>query len=173
MDPVHFVLEVVQTLPAAPFAGNQRGCGSAQYPPSMLLALLIYCYSMGLFSSRKIEQATHRDIGVRYLTGDTHPDHDTICAFRRNNKAAIEACFMDLLVYAKELGLAKVGTVSVDGTHLKANAAKDRNITHERALAKVPLEWDLVALAYNVKRLFNLKAALDSATHANGSLQHA
>jgi transposase len=134
-DPVHFVLEVIKALPAAPFAVNVRGSGSEQYPPSMMLALLVYCYSMGLFSSRKIEQATYRDIGVRYLTGDTHPDHDTVCAFRRNNKAAIEACFVRLLVYAKELGLAKVGTVSVDGTHLKANAAKDRNITHERALA--------------------------------------
>lgn len=134
-DPVHFVLEVIKALPAAPFAVNVRGSGSEQYPPSMMLALLVYCYSMGLFSSRKIEQATYRDIGVRYLTGDTHPDHDTVCAFRRNNKAAIEACFVHLLVYAKELGLAKVGTVSVDGTHLKANAAKDRNITHERALA--------------------------------------
>lgn len=133
-DPVHFVLEVINALPAAPFAVNVRGSGSEQYPPSMMLALLVYCYSMGLFSSRKIEQATYRDVGVRYLTGDTHPDHDTICAFRRRNKAAIEACFVHLLVYAKELGLAKVGTVSVDGTHLKANAAKDRNITHERAL---------------------------------------
>lgn len=134
-DPVHFVLEVVQQMPSAPFAVNVRGTGSAQFPPSMMLALLIYCYSRGLFSSRKIEESTYRDVAVRYLTGDTHPDHDTICAFRRNNATAFVACFRYLLVYAKELGLAKVGTVSTDGTHIKANAAKDRNITHERALA--------------------------------------
>lgn len=133
-DPVHFLLEVIAQLPSAPFAVNPRGCGSAQYPPSMLLALLIYCYSRGLFSSRKIEEATYRDVAVRYLTGDTHPDHDTICAFRRNNGAAFVACFNHLLVYAKELGLAKVGTVSTDGTHIKANAAKDKNITYERTL---------------------------------------
>ena len=133
-DPVHFVLEVTQQLPTSTFSVNPRGSGSAQYPPSMLLALLVYCYSRGIFSSRRIEEATYRDIGVRYLTGDTHPDHDTICAFRRANAAALQACFAHLITFAKELGLLKVGIVSVDGTLLKASAAKDKNITHGRAI---------------------------------------
>jgi len=47
----------------------------------MLLARLIYCYASGIFSSRRIERATHRDPGGRFVTGNTHPDHDTICAF--------------------------------------------------------------------------------------------
>jgi len=51
--------------------------------PSMMLALTTYCYANGIFSSRRIEQATYRDIAVRYLTGNTHPVHDTICTFRR------------------------------------------------------------------------------------------
>ncbi|MFT5108736.1 MAG: transposase [Pseudoalteromonas tetraodonis] len=55
----------------------------------MMLALLIYCYANRVFSSRKIERATYRDVCVSYLTGDTHPDHDTICTFRRNNFKAI------------------------------------------------------------------------------------
>ena len=45
----------------------------------MLLALLIYCYANGIFSSRRIKRATYLDVGVYYLTGDTHPDHDMIC----------------------------------------------------------------------------------------------
>jgi len=49
----------------------------------MMLALLIDCHANGIFSSRRIEQATYRDIAVRYLTGNTHPAHDTICTFRR------------------------------------------------------------------------------------------
>lgn len=132
-DPVHFVLEIVEQTPSSAFHVNERGSGSAQYPPSMMLALLVYCYSMGLFSSRKIEQATYRDVGVRYLTGDTHPDHDTICAFRRTNASAIEACFARTVIFAKEMGLVKVGVVSVDGTLLKANASKSRNVTYARA----------------------------------------
>jgi transposase len=51
--------------------------------PHMMLALLIYCYANGIFSSRRVERVTYRDIAVRYLTGNTHPDHDTICTFRR------------------------------------------------------------------------------------------
>src|SRR5467141_3875064 len=82
-DLVHFVIEAVKSLPTGEFVVNERGTGYAQYPPSMMLALLIYCYANGIFSSRRIERATYRDLGVRFLTGDTHPDHDTICSFRR------------------------------------------------------------------------------------------
>jgi transposase len=134
-DPVHFILAFVEQTPTEAFHINARGSGSAQYPPPMMLALLVYCYSMGIFSSRKIERATHRDVAVRYLTGDTHPDHDTICTFRRNNKAAIEACFVRAIVHAKEMGLTNVGVVSVDGTLMKANASKSRTITYAHAQA--------------------------------------
>ena len=132
-DLVHFVILAVESLPGNPFHINRRGSGSAQYPPSMMLALLIYCYANGIFSSRRIERATHRDIAVRFLTGDTHPDHDTIAAFRRNNFEAVAACFIHVLELAREMNLLKVGTVSVDGTKLKANASKNRNIRYDRA----------------------------------------
>src|SRR5260370_36820216 len=88
-DLVHFVIEVVRALPTGQFVVNERGTGYAQYPPSMMLALVIYCYANGIFSSRRIERATYRDLGVRVLTGDTHPDHDTISSFPRQNAALI------------------------------------------------------------------------------------
>lgn len=132
-DLVHFVIQAVDGLPAHRFRVNVRGTGSAQYPPSMMLALLIYCYANGIFSSRRIERATHRDIAVRYLTGDTHPDHDTIAAFRRDNFEVVAACFVHVLELAREMRLLKVGAVSVDGTKLKANASKNRNVRYDRA----------------------------------------
>jgi len=82
-DLVHFVIHAVQRLPLSTFAVNSKGCGDEQYPPPMMSALLIDCYANGIFSSRSIERATDRDIAVRYLTGNTHPVHDTICTFRR------------------------------------------------------------------------------------------
>ena len=112
---------------------NRRGSGSEQYPPKMMLALLIYCYANGIFSSRRIERATWRDVAVRFVTGDTHPDHDTICRFRRENFAAVSEAFLQVLQLARGMGVLKVGTVSVDGTHLKANASKDRNVRYDRA----------------------------------------
>jgi len=132
-DLVHFVLEAVDGLDLSVFKVNAKGTGSAQYPPHMMLSLLIYCYANGIFSSRRIERATYRDVAVRYLTGDTHPDHDTIATFRRENFDAVAACFVHVLELARELKLLKVGTVSVDGTTLKANANKSRSIRYDRA----------------------------------------
>jgi transposase len=132
-DLVHFVIEAVERLPLSSFVVNHKGTGDEQYPPHMMLALLIYCYANGIFSSRRIERATYRDVAVRYLSADTHPDHDTICAFRRNNFEAIAVSFVDVLELARELQLLQLGMVSTDGTHLKANASKDKNLTYERA----------------------------------------
>lgn len=133
-DLVHFVIGAVERLPLSTFHVNHKGCGSEQYPPHLMLALLVYCYANGLFSSRRIERATYRDVAVRFLCGGhLHPDHDSICAFRRNNLEAIAAAFVEVLELARELKLLKLGMVSLDGTHLKASASKDKNVTYLRA----------------------------------------
>ena len=133
-DLAHFVVEAVERVPLSEFVVNTRGTGSAQYHPRVMLALLIYCYANGIFSSRRIERATYRDIGVRYVTANTHPDHDTICKFRRENLSAVQAGFVEVLLLAKELKLLRVGRVSVDGTKMKANASKRRSIRYDRAV---------------------------------------
>ena len=133
-DLVHFVIEAVERLPLELFKVNHRGTGDAQFPPHMMLSLLIYCYANGVFSSRKIESATWRDVSVRYLTADHHPDHDTICTFRRRNFKAIAEAFVDVLELARQLQLLKIGNIALDGTHIKANASIDQNITYKRAV---------------------------------------
>jgi len=75
-DLVHLVISAVDRLPLSTFAVNHKGCGDEQYPPHLMLALLIYCYANGLFSFRRIERATYRDVAVRFLTANHHPDHD-------------------------------------------------------------------------------------------------
>jgi transposase len=146
-DMVHFVIEAVEGMKLPGLKVNQRGTGSAQYPPKMMLALLIYCYANGIFSSRRIERATYRDISVRYLTGDTHPDHDTICTFRRENFEAVGESFLQVLQLAREIGVLKVGTVSVDGTLVAANASKDKNVRYDRAVElEKQLKLDIAAL---------------------------
>jgi transposase len=146
-DLVHFVIEAVERLPLETFKTNHRGSGHAQMPPHMMLALLIYCYSNGIFSSRKIERATYRDVSVRYLTADTHPDHDTICKFRRENFSAISTAFVEVLQLAREMGLLKLGKVSTDGTHIKSSAAMSHNIGYQRANElKTALQQDIQAL---------------------------
>jgi transposase len=136
-DLAHFVLEAVERVDLRHFRVNERGSGSPQYPPRLMLALLIYGYANGLFSSRRIERATYRDLGVRYLAANTHPDHDTICKFRRENEEAIAETFLQVLLLARELKLLTVGTVSVDGTKLDANASLHKSVRYDRAGALV------------------------------------
>ena len=132
-DLAHFVVEAVERVPMSAFEVNERGMGSAQYHPRTMLGLLVYCYANGICGSRRIERATYRDIGVRYVAANCHPDHDTICTFRRNNFDAVAEAFVQVLLLAKELKLLRVGTVSVDGTKMDANANKRNSIRYDRA----------------------------------------
>lgn len=131
----HFILDAVALLPIQGFRVNLRGSGSDQYPPSMMLSLLIYCYATGRMGSRQIEAATYTDVAVRYICGGSaHPDHDTICEFRRGNGRVFEESFIKVLAYAQELGvLKKRGGVSVDGTKIQANASKHAAVSYQRA----------------------------------------
>lgn len=135
-DISRFIVESVGLLEEPCFDYNWRGSGSEQYPPRMMLALLIYCYANRLFSSRRIERATYRDVAVRYITADTHPDHDTIAKFRRENGALIKSCFIKVLALAREMKVVRIGDVATDGSKLEANASKRRVKTkHELQLA--------------------------------------
>ena len=80
---VHFIIDAVEKLDWREVKVNTRSTGDAPYPPSMLLALLVYSYATGVFGSRRIEQSTYDHVAVRLLTADTHPDHDILCTFRR------------------------------------------------------------------------------------------
>ncbi len=140
---VHFILDAVEQIPTGHFSVDHRGTGSEQYPPGMMLALLIYCYATGRFGSRTIEAATHSDVAVRYLCANYHPDHASICAFRTANQAAFEAAFVSVLQLAHHLQLARVGTGSVDGTKIQANAGKHAAVSYARAgemIAQLELE---------------------------------
>lgn len=130
---VHFILDAVEQIPTAHFRVNHRGTGSEQYPPALMLALLIYSYATGRFGSRTIEAATHSDVAVRYLCVNHHPDHASICAFRTANLAAFQAAFVTVLQLAQQLRLTRVGTVSVDGTKIQANASKHAAVSYQRA----------------------------------------
>jgi transposase len=146
-DVAHFVVAAVDRVPLGAFAVRPIPGGRAQYHPRLLLALLIYCYANGIFSSRRIERATHRDLGVRYVAANLHPDHDTIAAFRRGNRAAFEAAFLQVLLLARESGLLRLGTVAIDGTKLDADASKIRSVRYDRARAlRVRLAADIAEL---------------------------
>lgn len=144
---VHFIMDAVAALDLTTAKINERGTGSAQYPPATMLALLIYCYATGTFSSRRIETLTYENVAVRYLCADTHPDHDSICKFRRENKALLSSCFHQILELATLANILKVGqlTVSGDGSKIFANASKHSAMSHERIEKEIKLAEDQIA----------------------------
>jgi transposase len=146
-DLAHFIVAAAERVRLGAFRTNPQAGGKPQYHPRLMLALLVYCYANGVFSSRRIERATYRDIGARFIAANTHPDHDTIATFRRTNKAAFEAAFLDVLLLAREMGLLKLGTVSIDGTKIDANASKIRSVRYDRAQAlRAKLAADIAEL---------------------------
>lgn len=119
-----FVVDIVSRLDLSSIINAYAGRGSDAYPPSMMVALLFYGYATGVFSSRKIERATYDSVAFRYIAVNTHPDHDTIASFRKRFLKELKALFVQILLIAHEMGVLKLGSVSLDGTKIKANASK-------------------------------------------------
>jgi transposase len=128
-----FVVEVIAGLNLRSMTGSYRGSGEAPYHPALLLGLIVYGYASGVFSSRKLEQATYDSVAFRFIAANEHPDHDTIAAFRRRFLQQIATLFVQVLGVAREMGVLKLGTVALDGTKIHANASRHRALSYEHA----------------------------------------
>src|SRR5215475_1602968 len=128
-----FVVEVIDGLDLSAMVKSYRGSGSASYHPALLLGLLVYGYTTGVFSSRKLERATYDSVAFRFIAANDHPDHDTIATFRRRFLKDIEALFVRVLELAREMGVLKMGTVALDGTKIHANASRHSALSYEHA----------------------------------------
>lgn len=142
-----FVVEIVDQLDLSAMTRQYRGSGSAPYHPAMLLALLIYGYATGTYGSRRIEQATHDSVAFRYIAANCHPDHDSLCTFRKRFLKEIEALFVQVLRIARQMKLLKLGTIALDGTKIHANASRHsaRSYGHAQKL-EAQLQAEVKAL---------------------------
>ena len=127
------VVDTVAQLDLSTLTRQYRGAGSAAYHPAVLLALLLYGYATGTFGSRRIEQATHDSLALRFIAANTHPDHDTLCAFRQRFLPEVECLFVEVLSIAKQMTLLKLGTVALDATKLHADASRHRALSYAHA----------------------------------------
>jgi len=128
-----FVVDIVSQLNLRSISEAYKGSGSKAYHPEILLALLFYGYATGVYSSRKIEQATYDSIAFRFISANTHPDHDTISSFRKRFLEELKPYFVQILSICHEMGLLKLGKVSLDGTKIKANASKHHALSWDYA----------------------------------------
>src|SRR3546814_18529235 len=97
-DLAHFIIEAVERVGLGAFKVNWQGTGKAQYHQRLMLALLIYCYANGIFSSRRLERATHPAVAVPFVAADQHTDHATIARFRRATADALATSFAPVLI---------------------------------------------------------------------------
>jgi len=129
-----FIVAVIALLDLSAIYAQYALVGGEAYAPEILLGLLLYGYTTGVFSSRKIERATHESIPFRFIAGGLHPDHDTIASFRKTFLVEIADLFAQVLVIAHEMGLLKLGNISLDGSKIHADASKSHAVSYGRLL---------------------------------------
>lgn len=128
-----FVVEIVEQLDLRSLKKSYAGRGSQPYNPEMLLALLFYGYATGVFSSRKLERSTYDSVAFRFIAANAHPDHDTIATFRRRFLPQLGKLFVQILMIAHQVNVLKLGSVSLDGSKVKANASKHKALSYGHA----------------------------------------
>ena len=174
-DMVHFVIEAIEGVNLPTLKINRRGSGSQQYPPKMMLSLLIYCYANGIFSSRRIERAGELDQQLQQDIKDLY-----VAVSRAESHSGRRYDYRPKSVTEKPPKVVKDPRLLAMQAKLRTEAGRAlyalRKQTVEpvfgiiksvmgfrrlllRGLEKVSGEWELVRLAYNVKRLWVLKTA--------------
>jgi transposase len=129
-----FIVGIVKMLDLGVFYAYYAVVGGEPIDPRVLLALLVYAYATGVFSSRKIELATYEVIPFRFIAGGLHPDHSTLAWFRKQFLAEIKAVFAQVLLIGHEMGYLKVGNISLDGSKEHADASKSHAVSYGRLL---------------------------------------
>jgi transposase len=155
-DLAHFVSDLVESaLDLSPiYAAYEEERGYPPYDPRLMLKLLIYGYATGVVSSRKLEAATYRDVAVRMLCADQHPDYRSIARFRARHLEALAGLFVQALRLCRKARLVGLGTLALDGTKLRANASRHKAMSYERMVKAEPeLETEVAELRERVGAL--------------------
>ncbi len=111
---------------------DPRKVGNPGYNPKAMLKLLLYGYSYGFRSSRKLERAVYHNLSFIWLMGDLKPDHKTIAEFRRKNKKAIASVLRQCARLCIDLDLIEGNTLFLDGSKIRANAGIKHTWTKKR-----------------------------------------
>ena len=136
----HFVRDTVrEALDLSAITGVYKAeQGQPPYHPGMLVALLLYGYSRGIYSSRQLARACEERVDMMAVTGLNRPDFRTISDFRKRHLPALQQIFVQVLRLCQAAGLVKLGHVAVDGTKLKANASKHKAMSYKHMVSQEP-----------------------------------
>ncbi|SMX77791.1 Transposase [Brevibacterium sp. Mu109] len=154
-DEARFISEIVDDVLDLTdiYASYEKLRGAPPYDPAMMLKVLLYAYSTGITSSRKIERACQRDIAFRWLSGNQTPDYRSLARFRKRHLDAFGAVFTQVLAVCAQAGMVKLGRVALDGTKLHADASKHKAMSYDRMDAKLhALQAEVEALVADAER---------------------
>jgi len=118
---------IVEKLDCRSIEEQYSFLGQKSYSPKMIIKLWIYSYCTGVFSGRKIDVKCETDTAYMFLAGMYRPDFRTINDFRKDNIDFFNKIFLDVLQICRQLGMAQVGTIAIDGTKIRANASAKRS----------------------------------------------
>lgn len=153
-------------LAAMGFELDERKIGNSQYHPRSMLKLLVYGYSYGIRSSRKLERECHYNLSFIWLTGGLKPDHKTIAEFRRRNKTPLQQVIRQCARICIDLNLIDGNILFMDGTRLRANAAVSRSWTEKKC------QETLSQLDQRIQELLESCESADQSESDQGSLVH-
>jgi transposase len=127
------VHELVESLDLSDFDSREEDAGGQRaYDPRLMLKVWLYGFGVNVRTTRKMEQRIREDLAFRYLAGGAAPDHKTLSEFHRRHRAAIAELFTQVLLFLRRAGLARLGTVAIDSTRIKAQASRDRVLRADR-----------------------------------------
>jgi transposase len=126
-----FVREVVQRLDLRGFEASYSEQGGELYHPQLMLGVWLYGYALGITSARLVERRLIEDLAFRYLAAGERVDNWALSAFRRRHSLALNDAFTQVLEWAQQQGMVKLGRVAIDSTRIAASASKDRVDTEQ------------------------------------------
>ena len=157
-DLVFFLLDLMPQLDLSPFHQHyaQEMRGQPPFDVTMMVALVVYAYSVGVCSSRKIAAASERNLAFRAIVGEDPPDFRTISDFRKIHWAAFRPLFLEVLRVAGEMGMVKLGNLSTDGTKMGANASR------HKAMSYGYMNKDIARLQAEIEQLLQQADQIDA-----------
>jgi transposase len=163
---VYFLLDISEQIDFSPIVADydsEQG-GQPPFHPQMMLVLLLYAYSVGVFSSRKIMGRCETDVAFRVIVGDDLPDFRRIAEFRSRHLTHMPALFLEVLALCREAGLLQVGRLALDGTKVKANASRHKAMSYDR------MTTEETRLQQEIDALLQQAQATDAAEDAQHGL---
>lgn len=161
---VRVIVEVVERLDLSGFHVGESDEGRPAYPPEILVSLIFYAFSIGVFSAREMERRCQTDCAFMFATAGLRPSHRSISRFRAANQEELSRLFAQIVGVCRRVGLGNTSRVAIDGTRQHANASIDAHVRKEQ------LEKELERIREDMKKMLGRAAQVDAEEDSNPGL---